>query len=100
MTREILFEPEARMEFDEAIDWYDAQNPGLGDRFEAEINATLDRIVKNPERFRPVSRNLRIARVKVFNKYAVYFRVEPTYIGVVAVFHGSRNPEDLTRRLK
>ena len=31
MTREIIFASAARLEFDEAILWYDDQQPGLGD---------------------------------------------------------------------
>src|ERR1043165_5868302 len=98
--REIIFGTEARLEIENAVQWCDEQQPGLGDRFEAEIHATLQRVLRYPERFRFVGDTIRKARVQVFKKYSVYFHVEPGFIGVVSVFHGSRNPAELRRRLK
>lgn len=100
MPRQIIFDTEARSEFEDAVEWYDAQQPGLGDRFEGEVHATFQRILKDPNRFKLVSRTIRQARVEVFDKYSVYFRVEPHFIGVVSVFHASRNPAELKRRLR
>lgn len=100
MSRKVIFDAEARLEFEEAVAWYEEQKPGLGDRFEAEVHATLQRILQNPERFKPAGRTIREARVEVFKKYRVYFRIEPDFIGIVSVFHSSRNPAELRRRLK
>jgi plasmid stabilization system protein ParE len=100
MRRKIVFDAEARLEFEEAIIWYNKQQPGQGDRFETEIDATIQRILANPERFRGVSKKTRIARVEVFKKYSVYFRIGADFIGIVSVFHGSRDPAELQRRLK
>jgi plasmid stabilization system protein ParE len=98
--REIIFGTEARLEFQKTVHWCDEQQPGLGDRFEVEVNATLQRILQNPERFRFVGGTVRKARVRVFHKYSVYFHVEPEFIGIVSIFHGARNPDALRRRLK
>ena len=100
MRRQIIFDAEARIEFEEAVIWYNAQQSGLGDRFESEVHATFQRILANPERFRAVSKKTRQARVEIFKKYSLYFRVEPDFIGIVSVFHVSRNPAELRRRLK
>jgi plasmid stabilization system protein ParE len=100
MPREIIFDPEARLEFERAVEWYDEKQPGLGDRFEAEVYATFHRILQNPERFRLVGKTVRVARLRAFIRYAVYFHVEPDFIGIVSVFHGSRDPAELRRRLK
>ena len=100
MQRQIIFDAAARMELEDAVIWYNAQQPGLGERFESEVYATFQRILANPERFRAVSRKTRQARVEVFKKYSVYFRLEPDFIGIVSIFHGSRNPVELRRRLK
>lgn len=99
MRRQIIFDAEARIEFEEAVIWYNTQQSGLGDRFELAVHATFQRILADPERFRAVSKKTRQARVKIFKKYSVYFRVEPDFIGIVSVFHGSRNPVELRRRL-
>lgn len=100
MSRQVIFNLEARVEFEDAVTWYEQQRPGLGDRFEAEVHATFRRILQNPERFRPLSRTIHMARVKVFDKYGVYFRISPEFIVIVSVFHGSRDPAELRRRLQ
>ena len=100
MPREIIFEPEARLEFEDAVAWYNEKKPGLGDSFEAEVHAALHRVLENPGRFRLVSNTIRVAKLGVFEKYGIYFCVEPDFIGVVSVFHSSRDPAELRRRLK
>ncbi len=100
MRREIILDPEARLEFEDAVAWYDERELRLGDRFAAEVHAAFQRILQDPERFQLVGRTIRKARVEVFDKYTIYFRVEPDFISVVSVFHGSRNPAELRRRLK
>ena len=100
MSRKIIFKPSARLEFDEAIAWYERQLPGLGAKLEAEANSVLERIKENPERFPRVTANVRKARLKKFRFYSIYFTETPDWIGVVAVFHGKRNPQELWPRLK
>jgi plasmid stabilization system protein ParE len=100
MRRKVVFDAEARLEFEEAVIWYSGQQPGLGDRFDTEIHATIQRILANPERFREVSKKTRLARVEIFKKYGVYFRIGSDFIGIVSIFHASRNPAELWRRLR
>lgn len=101
MTREVIFLSAARLEFDEAILWYDEQQPGLGDEFEAEVNHVIEEILKTPERFRFASRETRKARLlEKFHRYNIYFYVHADHIGIVSVFDGARNPAELRRRLK
>jgi plasmid stabilization system protein ParE len=101
MKREVLFASVARLEFDEAILWYDEQQPGLGDEFEAEVNHAIEEILKNPDRFRFASLEIRKARLLgKFHRYSIYFYVQPGHIGVVSIFDGARNPGEVKRRLK
>jgi plasmid stabilization system protein ParE len=100
MRRQVIFDREARLEFEEAIGWYDEREPGLGDRFKDEVHATLQRILKDPERFPLRGRKVHRASVETVKKYSILFRIEPYFIIVAAVFHGSRNPAGLRRRLK
>ncbi|MBI2929229.1 MAG: type II toxin-antitoxin system RelE/ParE family toxin [Verrucomicrobia bacterium] len=100
MSRQIIFEHEARLEFEEAVFWYEEQPPGLGDRLEAEVHAALSRILEDPERFPFAGKTVRKTRLEVFDSYSVYFTIEPTFIGIVSVFHGARDPAELRRRLK
>jgi len=100
MSREIIFKRLARIEFDEAIAWYEEREKRLGARFEAEVNTTLERVRRNPEHFPKVTESVHKARVHVFTDYTVFFAATENRIGVVSIFHGARNPDELKRRLK
>ncbi|HEY2081900.1 MAG TPA: type II toxin-antitoxin system RelE/ParE family toxin [Verrucomicrobiae bacterium] len=87
----------ADTDYVEAIAWYEGRQPGLGKEFEVELEALFERIKRNPELFRKESGNVRKARMPRF-KYGVYFTIEGDEIGVVAIYHPSRNPNALRRR--
>jgi len=100
LKRKITFAPLARLEFEDAAAWYEKQRPGLGDQFRADINATLQQVLKTPEKFRPASPSTHKATLKRFHKYSIYYSIESDAINVASVFHSSRNPAELRRRLK
>jgi plasmid stabilization system protein ParE len=100
MKREIVFAPLARLEFEDAAAWYEAQRSGLGEEFRIEVNATLQQILKSPERFRLASPSTHQATLKRFRKYSIYYSIELDAINVTSIFHGSRNPAQLRGRLK
>jgi toxin ParE1/3/4 len=87
MTLPIRLLPEARVELNEAVDWYEQRRPGLGSRFFAQVKAALNRIAANPQLHAPV----RKARVHRF-PYLIFYREEPGEVIVISVFHTSRDP--------
>jgi len=91
MTLPVVLRREARAEFDKAFDWYEHQRDGLGVEFADEVQAVFDRISGMPEIHAVVYERIRKAAVKRF-PYSVFYRMEPTRILVVAVFHTKRNP--------
>ncbi len=90
MMRSIIFRQEARLEFDDAFDWYERQRPGLGVDFDACVRETFQRIVKNPELHEQVLPGLRRATVHRF-PYSVYYTSDSRSIVVIAVFQGNRD---------
>ena len=100
MPRQIVFNSEARLEFEDAVAWCNECRPGSGQELEFEVQKTLDRIIENPERFRLVGPTIPQARLKKFHRYSIYFHVERDFIGVVAIFHSSREPAQLQRHLR
>lgn len=100
MRREVIFDREARFEFENAVEWYDEREPGLGDRFRRDVGATLERILRDPDHFSFSGQTIHKARLEIFDKYNIHFRIKPAFIVVVAVFHGARAPARLRRRLK
>ncbi len=91
MNRSIVFRAEAETEFDEAFDWYDSQQVGLGVSFAAAIQATLDAIAANPLIHSVVFADIRKSVVPRF-PYCVVYRPHAVHVEVIAVFHTSRDP--------
>ena len=87
----VRFTPAARAELIEAQRWYETASPGLGQRFVAEIDRTIARMIEGPTRLPLVYKTLRRARVHVF-PYALFYCIEGDTLLVVACFHSRRKP--------
>lgn len=96
----LFFEAGAKAEFIEAALWHNCQRSGLGNEFKAEVEQAIRAARSHPERFRKIPGGARKIRLKRFHKYAVYFAIEGDVFSVLAVFHESRNPDNLKRRLR
>ena len=94
----VSLEPEAYLDIQEAQDWYEDQDPGLGARFESYVNAALDWISGNIGLCREVRPGVHVHLVNVF-PYLVYFRLVEGGARVFAVIHSARNPRIVWRRL-
>jgi len=51
MTFNVITEAEAKQDWNEAVDWYDEREPGIGLRLNEKIHAVLKTLSKQPERF-------------------------------------------------
>jgi plasmid stabilization system protein ParE len=94
---EVAFAPAAALELVEAYDWYEAELPGLGVRFQAEIDSTLVRMTANPLQFPAVLRGARRALLRRF-PYMLFFTIEDNTLLVIACFHVSRDPRMWRKR--
>jgi plasmid stabilization system protein ParE len=74
-----------------AVDYYNTASPGLGGEFLDEIEATIRRIVLNPEAWTKVSPSHRRCRTRRF-PYGLIYSVEGDAILVAAVMHLHRHP--------
>ena len=92
MNYVLVFRPQVRNELNEAYDWYESQQSGLGDEFLECIDEIINRICLMPESYAIVYRDVRRAVVKRF-PYAVYYRIVSSRVIVTAIFHGRRNPK-------
>jgi plasmid stabilization system protein ParE len=91
MRLPIVLRDEAQAEFDEAFDFYEARQTGLGIDFLARVQRVFDRIGVNPLMHRVVVGDIRKAVVTRF-PFCVFYRVHSDRVEVIAVFHGSRDP--------
>ncbi len=87
----------ARSELRHAISFYNEQRRGLGREFRDEVHATIERITRLPEAWRPLSHNTRCCRTHRF-PYGVIYQLRNDEILIVAVAHLHREPGYWTDR--
>jgi plasmid stabilization system protein ParE len=85
------FHPEARLEFLDAVTYYESCQSGLGERFVQSVDAAIAGIGENPEAWAEIEQDVRRKLTRVF-PYALLYTVEPEYILVVAVMHCHKEP--------
>ena len=76
----------AEIELDEAIHWYSAQAPGLGDAFLIEVLSAADRIARFPEAWHPLGDDVRRWRLSRF-PYGLIYTIDEGDVLVLAVAH-------------
>jgi toxin ParE1/3/4 len=102
MTFRVIAEADAARDWNEAVDWYEEHEPGVGLRLDDAIRAFLQTLSHQPERFLLATRLTRKAKMLGPWPYSVYFAINPEFreVKVLAIWHGARNPAELLRRLK
>lgn len=85
------FHPEARLEFIDAIAYYERSEAGLGLRFSREVYATINRIVLDSAAWPRISDNTRRCLTRRF-PYGVIYEIRQDDILIIAVNHLSREP--------
>ncbi len=78
-------------EFLEAVSYYEAQVPGLGERFDAQIRNATALLLKYPEIGPPLDSELRKVVLDRFPHYLIY-SVSAETVQIVAVAHERRKP--------
>jgi plasmid stabilization system protein ParE len=97
--KQLRLQSPADLDYLQALKFYEERQPGLGREFDAEPLALFERIKQTPELFQKETDVVRKARMPRF-KYRIYFTVEGDEIGVLAIWHPSRNPDTLRRRFQ
>jgi len=93
----VHFRPDAETDITEASAWYETQRFGLGSDFLDEILATCNGIAKNPQMYPLVHRATRRAVIDKF-PFGIYYRIENGLVTIIAVMHGSRDPNNWRNR--
>jgi plasmid stabilization system protein ParE len=86
------FHPEAELELYEAAQRYEAEISGLGIRFGDEVERVVGLLLEYPEMGARVDDNLRHFVLRRF-PFSVVYAVAVDCIYIVAIAHGSREPE-------
>lgn len=99
MAKKFRFDPGAEKDIQEAYQWYESQEEGVGNKFLKELNEKIDTIIEKPESRFSDEEGVRRASLKKF-PYFIFYLFFPPLIIVVAVWHFSRDRNAWKKRLK
>lgn len=85
------FHPDAEEEFLEAVSYYEAQVPGLGERFDAELRTASALLLEYPQIGPLIDAELRKLVLHRFPYYLIY-SISSEVVYIVAVAHERRKP--------
>ena len=88
----------AQQELDEAVDYYNAESPGLGDLFLLEAVAAFQRIKQFPKAWHPYTENTRRCQTRRF-PYGIMYQVLESEILIVAVANLHKRPRYWSDRI-
>ena len=92
--------PDAALDLARAVDWYDSQEPGVGEKFYLAFREKLEQILESPLSPRPHGRR-KIRKVNLYKfPYGIYYEVVEHQVRVLAVIHGARDPKYVGYRLR
>ncbi|MCP5502203.1 MAG: type II toxin-antitoxin system RelE/ParE family toxin [Leptospiraceae bacterium] len=97
----ILLSPEAEMDIEEAVEWYENQKETLGLEFAMDFENALKFLYSNPKLYAIIYKEVRNVLLKKF-PYAIFYVIkeEKKEVQIFAVVHEKRNPEVWKFRLE
>ncbi|MCK9209400.1 MAG: type II toxin-antitoxin system RelE/ParE family toxin [Ignavibacteriaceae bacterium] len=94
----VVFIEPASLELDDAIEYYNLQSPGLGEKFLDEVLETIEIISRFPKLWSQNTTNTRKAVLRKFPFNLIYAKLEDE-IYIIAVAHQNREPEYWINRI-
>jgi len=88
----IEFLPLAKLELDDAIEYYELQLEGLGKRFKEEVRNSINRISIFPKAWTVIRPNIRKCVMHKF-PYNILYSIQKNTILIIAISHHHRQPE-------
>ena len=85
-----MIRPRAETDLREARNWYESQRAGLGAEFLAEIDATIQVLVRDPQRHTVYYRSFRRVLARRF-PYKLFYRVEDDRVIIFRILHVRRD---------
>ena len=99
----LVVRPSAELDIQDAADWYEDEEIGLGGQFVDELRHVIQRISELPSQFPDVGRGARRALLKRF-PYAIYFLLrgegDERAVILLAVLHQRRSPSVWRTRVR
>lgn len=98
MSRNLIIRPEAEADLAEAFEWYETRVTGLGLEFIRTVDSLFNSIIRNPQAYPVVDKNVRRALTRKF-PYQVFYLADPDRVVIIGIFHASRNPQRWQERI-
>ena len=92
------FHPEAVVELNQAVEYYEDCAKGLGLDFAIEINSTIERILSHPQAWAILKDDVRRCLVRRF-PYGILYSIESEEILILAVMNQHKEPEYWKNRI-
>ena len=86
------FHPDAKLEFNETIDYYEECQTGLGLEFSKEVYATIQLLINYPMAWPKLSKNTRKCLTTRF-PFGIIYRILDNEIFIIAVSQLNRRPD-------
>ena len=99
MGYELIILPGVELDTDEAILWYEKQQEGLGIRFYSLLLDKLEELKTIPQYYYFIYEEYRRITIDPF-PYNIIYKIIGSRVLVLAVFHQSRNTEELLKKIK
>ncbi|CAM5245338.1 type II toxin-antitoxin system RelE/ParE family toxin [Rhodanobacter lindaniclasticus] len=88
---EVVFHPEALVEYEDGLRYYAAIRTQLGRSFHDAVEAAVDTCSERPLTCASLEQDIRRCLTRVF-PYALLYTIEPDKVLIVAVMHCHRQP--------
>lgn len=100
MNHNLIIQPEAEYDIEDAFKWYESQNSGLGSEFIRAVDVCLSGIGRNPLAYQVIHEQVRKALIRRFPYIILYiFNEDTDTVFVLACFHAKRNPKQWLDRI-
>lgn len=99
MTYQVRLRRAAESDIARAQGWYEAQRPGLGAEFQAEVGTVLGRLSETPLIYAKQYGDVRRAVLQKF-PYLLWFRIIGKRVQVLAVTDARQNPAKTEARFQ
>lgn len=99
MAFEVITLQSAEIDVENAVEWYEKQRAFLGLKFYDEFLLCLYKLAESPQHYGHAYKSFRQIVLPTF-PYKIIYLITANEVAVYAVFHVSRNPKELIKRLK
>jgi plasmid stabilization system protein ParE len=97
MNSNVILQPAAEADLQEAYEWYEQRETGLGAEFMRCVDGCMQLIRRHPEIYPTIHRHVRQGVVRRFPYSVMYFTAGDNVI-ITAIFHAARDPRIWKRR--